>query len=107
MKKRMDENSLFAWRAKRTQFDKRKQDILATMGAEALTVRQIKDKMGMQDMNDVRPRITELLQMGVLEKAGKSPDPITGVPVMIVRRAMPASATATTTDNTNNGELQL
>jgi len=96
MKKRMDESSLEAWHAKRTQFEKRKREILEAIGGDCLTVRQIKDRMGKLDMNEVRPRVTELLQMGVLEKIGRQPDPLTGVPVMLVRRAVagaPASET--------------
>lgn len=39
-------------------------------GSVRLTDRQVKDRLGLSDMNAVRPRITELLQSGHLREVG-------------------------------------
>lgn len=43
----------------------------------AMTAREVCRKLGSNDMNYVRPRLTELLQMGKIEIIGKKRDEIT------------------------------
>ena len=47
--------------------------------------REIKTKLGFEDMNSVRPRITELVKLGVLMECGSMEDPVTGMTVRLVR----------------------
>ena len=49
--------------------------ILETFGA--MTAREVCDKLGSNDMNYVRPRLTELVQMGKIEIIGKKLDTVT------------------------------
>lgn len=51
----------------------------------AMTAREVRDKIGAQDMNYVRPRITELAQKGMLAEAGKKKDAITDRQVTVWR----------------------
>lgn len=51
------------------------------------TDRQIKDELRLPDMNSVRPRITELIDLGLLREAGKAKDPITNKTVRLVEYA--------------------
>lgn len=39
-----------------------------------LTARQLAEEMGFQDLNYVKPRLTELMQAGVIETDGKTLD---------------------------------
>lgn len=58
--------------------NKRQQDILLAMGDEALTAREIAQKMGFgEDMNKVRPRITELVEKGKIKVDGIRCCPVT------------------------------
>lgn len=43
----------------------------------AMTAREVCSKLGSDDMNYVRPRLTELVQMGKIEIIGKKKDVIT------------------------------
>ena len=43
--------------------------------------------LGYTDMNSVRPRITELIQVGILREVGNRTDPITGKRVRLVEVA--------------------
>nr|DAP21299.1 MAG TPA: Z DNA-binding protein [Caudoviricetes sp.] len=43
----------------------------------AMTAREVCSKLGSNDMNYVRPRLTELVQMGKIEIIGKKRDEIT------------------------------
>lgn len=43
----------------------------------AMTAREVCSKLGSDDMNYVRPRLTELVQMGKIEIIGKKRDEIT------------------------------
>lgn len=52
----------------------RKKLILETLGDEKLTARQICIRLGVQDMNYVRPRLTEMFYDGILEVTGKAYD---------------------------------
>lgn len=50
-----------------------------------LTDRQVKNKMGLEDMNEVRPRITELIHENFLKECGTAIDEKTRKPVRLVR----------------------
>lgn len=52
----------------------RKMEILEVLGDRELTARQICAELGADDMNYVRPRLTELLQQGKVEVIGKTWD---------------------------------
>jgi hypothetical protein len=52
--------------------------------ARDLTDREIVLALGFQDMNSCRPRITELIEKGVLEHSGDKQDPVTGKRVRTV-----------------------
>lgn len=58
-------------------------DVLRAGGS--FTDREIKELLGFSDMNSVRPRITELKRVGLVEEAGKKKDPLTGKTVRLVR----------------------
>jgi hypothetical protein len=49
------------------------------------TDREVKEMLGFSDMNSVRPRITELLKMGLLVECGSKECPVTGKLVRIVK----------------------
>lgn len=50
-----------------------------------LTDREIKDKMGLIDMNAVRPRITEMIKSGHVEEVENTKCPVTNKTVRKVR----------------------
>lgn len=64
----------------------RRSIILAALGDEELTAREILKRIGFNDMNFVRPRLTELMQSGRVEAAGKKWDKITDRNVTIYKR---------------------
>lgn len=64
----------------------RRSIILAALGDEELTAREILKRIGFSDMNFVRPRLTELMQSGKVEAAGKKWDKITERNVTVFRR---------------------
>lgn len=64
----------------------RRSIILAALGDEELTAREILKRIGFSDMNFVRPRLTELMQSGRVEAAGKKWDKITERNVTVFRR---------------------
>jgi len=49
------------------------------------TDRQIKDALGYSDMNAIRPRVTELVKLKVLEEICSIKDQVTGKKVRVVR----------------------
>ena len=56
----------------------RQADILKAMGTDELTAREIAIKMGFgEDLNKVRPRITELVECGKIKVAGIRCCPVT------------------------------
>lgn len=61
-------------------------DALDALGGRA-TDRQIARQMGSQDMNISRPRISQLINKGILCEVGEMEDPETGRMVRIVGRA--------------------
>lgn len=64
----------------------RRSIILAALGDEELTARELLSRIGFNDMNFVRPRLTELMQAGKVETVGKKYDPETERNVTIFRR---------------------
>ena len=69
------------------EFNKREWNIMTAfrqMGKA--TDREIKDFLELDDMNDCRPRISELINhAGLLEECGHSIDDKTGRPVRVIR----------------------
>lgn len=51
-----------------------------------MTAREIANKLGFSDMNAVRPRVTELRQMGRIQEAGTKYDRLTGRNVALFER---------------------
>lgn len=56
----------------------RRQMILDCYGSAILTDREVRDRCGFQDMNSVRPRITELVEEGFLVEGPSVKDEVTG-----------------------------
>lgn len=67
---------------------KRKAMILKALGDTEMTARQIAHKLGFSDLNAVKPRLTELVQEGMLEVTCKRIDMITDRRVSVYRRAI-------------------
>jgi len=84
---RIHPNSRAAHKALDGKIGERQQAVLDTVTrlGEA-TDRQVMEAMGFSDMNQVRPRITELLAAGELEECGAEKCLATGRTVRIVRR---------------------
>ena len=51
-----------------------------------MTDRQVKNILGLEDMNSVRPRITEMVKKGVLTEESSTKCPVTGKTVRVCRR---------------------
>ena len=66
--------------------ERRYQMILQVLDGEK-TAREICDALGYHDMNMVRPRITELIGRGIVEKCGTTFDNITQRTVNVFRIA--------------------
>lgn len=60
-----------------TEPQKRKRLILSAMGNQELTARMVAIRVNAPDMNYVRPRMTEMVQDGILEVVGKAYDKVT------------------------------
>lgn len=50
-----------------------------------MTAREVNEKLGNHDMNYVRPRITELVERGMIEECGKRKDSLTNRNVTVWR----------------------
>ena len=100
VKSRRDQhiNSLLAWHAGQAElFSDREGAILLFLDRSKalgpMTDREIMLGLGFEDMNSVRPRISELVDDGVLEEFGDKLDPVTGMTVRLVRiKADPSAA---------------
>lgn len=64
----------------------RKRIILEAMGNNDMTPRMVAMKLGVSDMNYVRPRMTEMERAGILKIVGKAYDEITERNVSLYRR---------------------
>ena len=82
----MHENSLAAWAD--LDVSCRKGMILDVIGDRPMTDREIKEELFLQDMNCVRPRITELVKDGLLLEVGSKKDKVTGRTVRVCRRTL-------------------
>ena len=84
----MHENSLKAYEEELPKLYPRERDILSFLGgcgAMPWTDREIMAGLGRTDPNAVRPRITKLVELGLLEEAGKVVCATTGRTVRTVR----------------------
>lgn len=80
-------NSILAYYSSRKEFSKREMLILGwlLMNPGEWTDRQIKTGLEQGDMNAVRPRINELLELGALEECGSVNCTVTGKLVRMVK----------------------
>lgn len=86
----MHQNSLFAYQENATRLTNRERAIIALLEKDSLQYLGRTDRMIMMglhftDPNSVRPRITALVQRGVLEECGEIRDSVTGQTVRLVR----------------------
>lgn len=81
------ENSKQSYQDIKPELSGRRREIYLTMlqYMPVATDREIKDKMGLGDMNSVRPRITELIKSGHLEETNSTKCPITNKTVRKVK----------------------
>jgi predicted HTH transcriptional regulator len=93
-KRRMHEHSLSAYYEGKVEvFTKREGQILAAYERVGkASDREIADELGFQDLNAVRPRITELIADGILREVGETKDPVTRKAVRVVE-IIPATGT--------------
>lgn len=81
----MHPNSLKAYAEERDNLSDRAQEILANVRVHGSgTDREIMNRMGFDEPNQVRPRITELVQQGLLKELGAAICPVTKKTVRIV-----------------------
>jgi len=79
-------NSLAAFRSETLRFNQREQHILdAFKNLGICTDRAIAAALGFNEMNAVRPRITELINSGILEESGTTICPVTKKRVRLCR----------------------
>lgn len=84
------QNSVVAFHADLDRFSRRAREILEWITAHGpRTDRQVMDGMGFREPNQVRPRITELVESGALMEVGDIVCPVTGKRVrrVDIRRA--------------------
>ena len=84
------QNSLFAFQENATRLSKRERAIVEMLEGDTMqhmgrTDRMIMNALGFTDPNAVRPRITALIERGVLEECGDCKDGITGMTIRRVR----------------------
>jgi len=87
-KKKIHINSKLSFRELQETLGKRQGAILqaVTRMKKLVTDRQVKNLLELDDMNAVRPRISELLRLGVLKEGTPVKCPITGRKVRRVKR---------------------
>jgi hypothetical protein len=88
----MHENSIQAFsECSDVEFNHREQMVMQAylvardQGRTCLTDRQVMELLGFTDPNMVRPRITHLVQLGMLEETGDTLCPVTRKTVRLVR----------------------
>lgn len=64
----------------------RRKEILRALGIFDMTAREIAYKLNYKDLNAVKPRLTELVQAGLVEVVGKRFDEMTQRKVSVYRR---------------------
>lgn len=62
--------------------------ILEALDGKEMTAREVGYKLGHQDLNAVKPRLTELTAKGLLEVTGTKKDHVTNRQVSIYRRTV-------------------
>tara|TARA_R100001510_G_scaffold55612_1_gene59819 strand:+ start:2475 stop:2753 length:279 start_codon:yes stop_codon:yes gene_type:complete len=86
----MHNNSIKAYHEELPRLSKRASDIynffanIDNRNERFFTDRQVKTILGFDDMNQVRPRITELIKLGLLEEVAKIKCPTTRKVVRVV-----------------------
>lgn len=73
-------NSILAyWEGNDELLGKRREKVVAVLRAsrDALTDREVMTKLGFIDPNAVRPRITELVEAGIVRETGSTECPVT------------------------------
>lgn len=82
----MHDNSIEAYENLKPKLGERAERILRWMESKPtpMTDREVKDQMGFGDMNEVRPRITELVKHKLLHEVGKRKCPATNKTVRLV-----------------------
>ncbi len=90
----MHQNSLLAFFENGPRLSKRAKAIVALLESDAMqhlgrTDRMVMTALGFSDPNAVRPRITELIDMGLLEECGDCRDSVSGQRVRRVRLKRP------------------
>ena len=89
----MHENSLLAYEIEKHKLTGRRANVFAFIYQYGkLTDRQVMNGMGFADMNSVRPRITELINLGLLFESGSVTCPTTNKTVRQVTVPHPAQA---------------
>lgn len=90
--RRVHPNSAQAYHDSAPELSERAAAVLAVYrrATHPLTDRDVKDALGFSDMNAVRPRITELVESGLLRECGRVKDSITGKMVRVVVVNRPA-----------------
>lgn len=90
----MHPNSLLAYTTEQSKLSKREQMIVDAIsrsakpyGLGAITDREIMRLLGFTDCNSVRPRITSLIQKGILREVGNTKDSVSGKTVRVVALA--------------------
>lgn len=63
----------------------RQREILSIL-ERPMSAREVMIALNYHDMNQIRPRMTELMEQGLIETIGKATDPMTGRKVAIFRR---------------------
>ena len=77
-------NSISSYSAVLPSIGQRHQEIIDILEDTSMTDRQIAEALGYSDLNAVRPRITELVQGGILRECGTTTCETTGRPVRLV-----------------------
>jgi len=87
--RRMHENSRLAYNELRNTLNNREMAVYdAFLRCGSMTDRQVKDCLGFDEMNFVRPRISELIKKClVVELPYKEKDPKSGISVRVCRAA--------------------
>lgn len=86
---RMHDNSVTAYREEGSKLGKRASEVLAFFrhAGRALPDREVMKALGYSDMNAVRPRITELIDAGLLRQTGQTIDYVSRKRVRLVEAA--------------------
>ena len=73
-------NSIQSYEEIKPELSGRRKEIYLALwkSSRKMTDREVKDELGLADMNAVRPRITELIKAGHLEEVGNTKCPLTG-----------------------------